>query len=94
MARATHYCGSQATTGTFGGEFEGLWIDPKQPIIAGVRQLWKLSVVNLRVCGLTRNPNPKPYLEDQGDLVSRLITPITHIITLLIPIINLLTKSP
>ena len=34
------------------------------------------------------------YLEGQGDLVSRLITPITHVVTLLIPIINLLTKSP
>ena len=34
-----------------------------------------------------------PYLEGQGDLVSRLITPITHIVTLVIPIINLLTKS-
>ena len=27
-------------------------------------------------------------------LVSRLITPITHKVTLLIPIINLLTESP
>ena len=34
------------------------------------------------------------YLEGQGDLVSRSITPITHIVTLPIPIINLLTKSP
>ena len=34
------------------------------------------------------------YLEGQGDLVSRLITPVTHIVTLIIPIINLLTKSP
>ena len=34
------------------------------------------------------------YLEGQGDLVSRLIAPITHIVTLLIPIITLLTKSP
>ena len=33
-------------------------------------------------------------LEGQGDLVSRLITPITHIITLVIPITNQLTKSP
>ena len=33
-------------------------------------------------------------LEGQGDLVSKLITPINHIITLVIPIINLLTKSP
>ena len=34
------------------------------------------------------------YLEGQGDLVSRIITPITHIVTPIIPIINLLTKSP
>ena len=34
------------------------------------------------------------YLEGQGDLVSRLITPITHIVTPIIPIINLVTKSP
>ena len=33
------------------------------------------------------------YLEGQGDLVSRLITPRTHIVTLFIPIINLLTKG-
>ena len=34
------------------------------------------------------------YLEDQGDLVSRFITPRTHIVSLVIPISNLLTKSP
>ena len=33
------------------------------------------------------------YLEGQGDLVSRLITPITHIVTRVIPVINLLAKS-
>ena len=33
-------------------------------------------------------------LEGQVDLVSSFITPITHIVTLLIPIINPLTKSP
>ena len=33
-------------------------------------------------------------LEGRRDLVSRLITPITHIVTLIIPISNLLTKSP
>ena len=36
----------------------------------------------------------KPYLEGQGDLVSRLITPITHIVTLIIPTMNLFTKFP
>ena len=35
----------------------------------------------------------KEYLEGQGDLVSRLITPISHIVTPIIPIINLVTKS-
>ena len=34
------------------------------------------------------------YLEGQGDLVSRIIAPITHIVTPIVPIINLLTKSP
>ena len=34
------------------------------------------------------------YLEGQGDLVGRLRTPITHILTLFIPMIKLLTKSP
>ena len=34
------------------------------------------------------------YLEGQGDLVSRLITPISYIVALIIPIINLLTTSP
>ena len=38
--------------------------------------------------------NRMPYLEGQGDLVSKLISPITHIVTLVILIINLLTKSP
>ena len=33
-------------------------------------------------------------LEGQGDLVSKLITHITPIVTLIILIINLLTKSP
>ena len=35
-----------------------------------------------------------PYLEDHGDLVSRLRTPIPHIVNLVMPINNLLTKSP
>ena len=34
------------------------------------------------------------YLEGQGGLVSRLRNPITHIVTLIIPSINPLTKSP
>ena len=32
--------------------------------------------------------------ESQGDLVSRLMTPIKRIVTLVIPIISLLNKSP
>ena len=34
------------------------------------------------------------YLEGQGDLVSRLRTPIAHIVSPAILIISLLTKSP
>ena len=34
------------------------------------------------------------YLEGHWDLVRRLITPISHIVTPIILIINLLTKSP
>ena len=45
-------------------------------------------VIGVRMGGLYRD------LEGQGDLVSRLMTHITHIITPLILIINLLTKSP
>ena len=33
------------------------------------------------------------YLEGHEDLVSRLVTPLTHIVTPVIPLINLLTKS-
>ena len=44
--------------------------------------------------GIDGNGIKGPYLEGQGDLLSRLITPITHIVTLVIPLINLLTKSP
>ena len=43
------------------------------------------TTILLRVWGLG--------LEGQGDLLSRLITPISHIETPMIPIINLLTKS-
>ena len=34
------------------------------------------------------------YLEGQGDFISRLINLITHIVSPLIPIVNLLTESP
>ena len=44
--------------------------------------------------GTFTTQSPCKYLKGQGDLVSRLITPITHIVTLLIPVINLLPKSP
>ena len=36
----------------------------------------------------------RSLLGGSRDLVSRLITPITHIVALSIPITNLLTKSP
>ena len=34
------------------------------------------------------------HMESQGDLVSRLRTSITHVVILIIPILNLLTTSP
>ena len=37
---------------------------------------------------------PKPYLEGQGDLVSRLILGITGVSIRIIGVIDLLTKSP
>ena len=49
------------------------------------------------VAALPHPPKAKPSpagWEGQGDLVSRLITSITHMVTLIIPFINLLTKSP
>ena len=36
----------------------------------------------------------KGYLKGQGDLVSSLINPITHIVTLVIPLNHLLSKFP
>ena len=40
---------------------------------------------------LSRTPT---YLEGKEALVTRLIIPITHIVTLIVSIINLLTKPP
>ena len=48
-------------------------------------------------CDTLSYPKPKtqdPYLEGQGDLVNRSMNPISHIVTPIIAIINLLTKSP
>ena len=45
-------------------------------------------------CDLDAKLPKDAHLEGQADLVSRLIAPITHIVTLIIPMINLLTKSP
>ena len=39
-------------------------------------------------------PYLERYLEGQGDLVSRLVFGITHIVTQIVLISNLLTKSP
>ena len=44
-------------------------------------------------CGVEDFPTDK-YLEGQGDVVSRLISTITHIITPIIPTIDLLIKFP
>ena len=40
------------------------------------------------------NGNPNTLLGGSGDLESKLVTQKTTIVTLVIPIINLLTKSP
>ena len=63
------------------------------PSFANLR---RIHVRNLRVVAkFSHNSrNHRPYLDGQEDLVSRLITPTTHIVTLIIPIINLLAKSP
>ena len=53
-----------------------------------------MSSTELRPGFLVTELIPSPYLEGQGDLISSLITPITHIVTPVIPIVNLLTKSP
>ena len=50
--------------------------------------LIKTSIGNLDLLG------PKPYLEGQGDLVSRLIMGLIRVSIWVIGIINLLTKSP
>ena len=42
--------------------------------------------------GLSQNPGP--YLEGQGNLLSRLVTGITTVTIWVIGVINLLTKSP
>ena len=50
----------------------------------------------MRVLGLSRKNcyeyNNAGYLEGQGHSANRIIAPITHIVTLLIPIFNLLTN--
>ena len=55
---------------------------------------WTLWVINGSQDGYSRFRQGIHYSEGQGDLVSRLITSITHIVTLIILILILLTKSP
>ena len=45
-------------------------------------------------CTMGMQASHQLYLEGQGDLVSRLITLITHIVTPNSPIVNLVIKSP
>ena len=58
------------------------------------------SQTTLVVCAASRKqlqdrrPSFHRYLEGQGDLVSGLIPPITPIVTLILPIIDLLTRDP
>ena len=51
---------------------------------------WVVVRLGIRIDG----GRSRVYLEGQGDLVGRLITLITRKVTLVIPIINPLTKSP
>ena len=60
-----------------------LWDPEPQTVVAESRSC---SVME----GLS---SPSRHLEGQGELVSGLVTPITHIVALSIPITNLLTKS-
>ena len=46
----------------------------------------KFAIIRVPTSGLLQYGIPDEYLEGQGDLVSRLITPITRIVTLVIPI--------
>ena len=50
---------------------------------------WGPPILEITIPCISLYPtvNPKAYLEGQGDLVSRLVTPITHLRILLIPII-------
>ena len=62
-------------------------------IAACITPIGKLSHAHLAI------PRHNPsvlllYLEGQGDLVSRLITPRTHIVILIIPVINHLLSPP
>ena len=68
-------------------------------------ELWSVHCFDMTLTAWFRKPWPPEKdsgslftedLEGQGDLVRKLITPITHIViaTLVIPIINRLTKSP
>ena len=61
--------------------------------VPGIRALSTASSPRSLTC---KEPaTESAYLEGQEDLASRLITSITHIIvTLIIPLANLLTKSP
>ena len=76
--------------------------------LAGRAPCWPTSLTSntcwKRHCSMNSQPQHQQYrsqdaganhyLEGQGDLVSRLIAPITYVVTLVIPLINLLTQSP
>ena len=72
----------------------------RAPTGFGVPQKWSLvSPSNgRRYSGALGKPDQlsssTPYLEGQGDLVSRLIMGITRVTMWVIGVINLLTKSP
>ena len=60
----------------------------------GVTPAWASTLCAFGYYKWLGEPILKGYLEGQGNLVIRLIASFTHIVTLVILVINLLTKSP
>ena len=54
----------------------------------------KKNTKDLIVVGSSLMGSLEPYLEGQGDLVRRLITPITHLVPLVMLLVNRFTTSP
>ena len=77
-------------------ELLGAWVEPTaslcDPLLGGSSGLSKYgNYYNRAIMGYI---GLGLRVEGQGDFVSRIITSITHTVTRIILIINLLTKSP